>query len=752
MLGSSISTEALADVATPAMAAIAGAGDRRGSRLRGLLASAWSSPALAAALITLLIAGSWELAWILGGGGHIAPHWFYVPVILAGLRFGRVGAGIAAVVSTAVAGPLLPADVASQTPQDHSDWVSRGIFFVVLGEFITELFIQVRRSSFQAQALLEEQRLQDERERLVRQSEQRFRSLVQRATDMITVCDASGRILYETPAVERILRWQPGERLGSLVADFVEGGDRELLHALLAEVIAHPESSRTIEVRQLDAQGCLHWIEATATNLLDEPTVHGLVVNHRVIDERKALEEQLTHRACHDVLTSLANRSLFQDHVQAAIRRRDVDTHRPSVMFIDVDDFKTVNDGFGHDAGDHLLKEVASRLLECVRAEDMVARLGGDEFAILIAGGDAPAVAAAEVAERVLAAMRAPFTVAGREVFVGVSIGIAAYEPSVADADHLLRQADMAMYRAKGEGKGRYALFSEAMEALVRYRIETETDLRAAIDGGQLVVHYQPIVTLATGQIVAVEALVRWDHPRRGMLPPSAFLPTAEATGLIIPIGRTVLDAACHQLRCWQDAGGAGRDLKVTVNLSSRQLRSETIVEDIASAISRSGIAPGSLVIEVTETVLLEDIAAVGAVLDRLKSLGALIAIDDFGTGYSSLSHLARFPVDLLKVDRSFVSGMSDDGSKSRLVTAIAKLAQELQLLTVAEGVEDASLEGPLRDLGYTYAQGYYYSRPYDSRVVDGLLARSLVDQPLDRAPRPPSGDGATPDAPSSTP
>jgi diguanylate cyclase (GGDEF)-like protein/PAS domain S-box-containing protein len=733
----SASAEAVVGSQGSAAPAVPMAAEEPGSPLGRLLARAWSSAVASLVLIGLLLAASWALAWALGGGGHIAPHWFYVPVILAGLRFGRVGTGLAAILATLVAGPLLPADVSSHTPQDPSDWISRGIFFVLLGLFITELFAQVRRSSLRAQRLLEEQRLREVGEELVRQSEQRFRSLVQRATDMITVTDASGRILHETPAVERILGWDPGARLGAPITDFVEGGDRDLLEAILAEVVAHPERARIVEVRQLDAEGSLHWIEATATNLLDEPTVHGLVLNHRVIDERKALEEELTHRACHDVLTSLANRSLFQERVEAALRQRDLATHRPAVLFLDVDDFKTVNDGFGHDVGDRLLKEVASRLLRCVRSEDVVARLGGDEFAVLVAGGDAPAVVAAEVAERMLRAMRTPFTVAGHDMLVGVSIGIACHDGAIVDADHLLRQADIAMYRAKGEGKGQYAMFCEAMEALVRSRIETERELRTAIDAGQLVVHYQPIVTLATGEIVAVEALVRWDHPSRGMLPPSAFLPTAEATGLIVPIGRLVLDAACCQLRAWQRAGDVGAALQVSVNLSSTQLRSDSVVEDVASAISRSGIAPEGLIIEVTETVLLEHTAAVGAVLDRLKALGVLIAIDDFGTGYSSLSHLARFPVDLLKVDRSFISGISEGGSRSRLITAIARLAQELDLLTVAEGVEEAGHARSLRELGYTYAQGYYYSRPYDPSVVEGLLERSRAVVSLDRERRP---------------
>jgi diguanylate cyclase (GGDEF)-like protein/PAS domain S-box-containing protein len=309
-------------------------------------------------------------------------------------------------------------------------------------------------------------------ERALRESEERFRALVSRATDMITVIDQGGIIRDDSPAVERMLGWAPGERVGRPRSDFIHLDDRNRMLTLAAELRADPGSSRTAEFRERDAQGNWRWIEGTATNLLDEPTVAGFVSNYRIIDERKALEAELTHRALHDTLTKLANRALFRDRVDAALSRRDVGRRPPAVLFIDVDDFKHVNDGFGHAAGDRLLIEIADRLRNSVRPEDLVARLGGDEFAILVEEGSNPTVVAAEVADRVIEQMREPFAVAGRHVSVEVSIGIAVYDPSATDTDDLLRHADTAMYTAKAHGKARFEIFSEEMNEISERSLE----------------------------------------------------------------------------------------------------------------------------------------------------------------------------------------------------------------------------------------------------------------------------------------
>jgi len=530
-------------------------------------------------------------------------------------------------------------------------------------------------------------------DKLTSESERRFRSLVQRATDMITVADVAGQILYESPAAERILGWDAADRVGTALSEHIHPDDVEAASAILADVAAHPEKPRPIELRQRDARGDWHWIDATVTNLVDEPTIHGLVIN---------------------------SRTLFTDRVQAALRRRDVDTLLPSALFIDVDDFKAVNDGYGHDAGDDLLVQVGERLSRCVRSEDVVARLGGDEFAILVAGHVTPAFIAVDVADRVLTAMRVPFSVAGHQVLVQVSVGIACHQKGGRDPEEFVRQADVAMYKAKAEGKARYALFSDAMDDQLRRRIQLEAELRSALEMGEIAVHYQPIIRLADRRIVAVEALVRWDHPTRRLLPPSEFLPTAESTGQIVPIGQFVLTEGCTQLRRWQTGSPDQRELWLSVNLSSRQLRSTSLVADVRTAITQTGIEPRSLVIEVTETVLSEDIHRVASVLDELRALGVRIA--NFGTGDSSLSHLAHFPVDFVKIDRSFIARLCEGGSGAALVRGVLRIVEELELIAVAEGVEDARQDLELRRLRCTHAQGYHYSRPAPAADIGALL------------------------------
>ena len=434
------------------------------------------------AVIAGLTVASWCAAYFLGGGTNVAPHWFYIPVFLAGLRFGPMGALVTAIVSMFVSGPLLPADVATGTPQALSDWVSRGIFFILIGQFVTQLFVGMRLLS-KREAHLVERTAQAE---AFRESDQRFRSLVQRASEMIVVIDPNGRYAYESPAVERILGWSPGQRLGQAAIDFVHPDDREEASAVLSDLLDKPGESRTIELRHRDSKSVWHWVESTATNLIDEPTVGGIVINSRVVDERKTLEHELLKRALHDPLTGLANRVLLRERLESALLRRDRSERRPSLLFIDLDDFKTVNDGFGHDAGDQLLIDVGHRLRVCVRPEDLVARPGGDEFAVLIEERPECGDTAIEVAERILGALQAPFEVSGHQVHVGASIGIASYRGGTPDADIVLRQADMAMYDAKANGKARYALFTDKLDEVVRHRLDIESGLRAALEHDQI--------------------------------------------------------------------------------------------------------------------------------------------------------------------------------------------------------------------------------------------------------------------------
>ncbi|HXY44019.1 MAG TPA: EAL domain-containing protein [Acidimicrobiales bacterium] len=682
----------------------------------------------ALAVIATLLALSWAAAYFLGGGTVVAPHWFYVPVFLAGLRFGRLGAFVTAVISMFLAGPLLPADVATHAPQALSDWVSRGIFFVLIGLFVTELFGAVRQMAAREANIIESQRLAAAQADGLRESEQRFRSLIQRATDMIAVVDPDGSLLYESPAVEELFGWRLGERLSQPALEFVHPDDRERAAAALAETLANPATPLTIELRHRDSSGVWHWVEATVSNMLDEPTVRGIVVNGRVVDERKVLEHELIQRALHDPLTGLANRVLLRERLESALVRRDRSARRPALLFIDIDDFKTVNDGFGHDAGDRMLIEVGSRLRAAVRPEDLVARLGGDEFAVLIEEGDQSRTVAADVATRILEALQPAFDVAGNQIHVRASIGIASYRDGSPDADLILRQADIAMYDAKANGKARYATFSDEMDELVQHRLGIESGLRSALREDQIFVAYQPIVALATRQVEAVEALVRWQHPTRGLLSPAAFLDVAEETGLIIPLGRQVLRQACRQLRLWRES--LAPEMRVSVNLSAAQLHDASIVDDVGAALEEAGLPAEALILELTEDSLISDVSGAAVTLDSLRSLGVSLAIDDFGTGYSSLSHLRHFPVDIIKVDKSFVDGVCGSTEEATLTRAVLAIGEEFCLQVVAEGVESDDQDVELRRLGCKYGQGFLYARPMAPEAVEHLLRDGAQARP----------------------
>ncbi|HEY6429934.1 MAG TPA: EAL domain-containing protein, partial [Acidimicrobiales bacterium] len=552
------------------------------------------------------------------------------------------------------------------------------------------------------------------------EGEQRFRALVQRATDMITVTDDQGVLTYESPAVERILGWSSGHRLGLRAGDFVHPDDRGAVSTAGNDVLANPGTSRTLELRLLDSRGSWRWVESTLTNMVDEPTVSGIVINHRVVDERKVLEDELIHRAFHDSLTGLANRGLLRGRVEATIGRAAAGGFRQSMLFIDLDDFKTVNDGFGHDAGDRLLVEVGNLLLTCVGPADLVARLGGDEFAVLIEDRSPGGQVASVVAQRVIDALQEPFEVAGHQIRVTASIGIAQYEMDAPDGDRLLMHADIAMYQAKACGKNQYVYFTEEMQQGVRHRLDVESWLRAALAGDQIHVHYQPIVALTGRRVEAVEALVRWQHPTLGLLSPAEFIDVAEETGLIVPLGKLVLREACRQIRRWRNDHDSY--MKVSVNLSATQLRDPRIVAECRLAMSDAGIEGDALIVEVTEGSLIADVGSATRVLQSLSALGVTIAVDDFGTGYSSLSHLQRFPVDVVKVDKTFVDGVCSSNEESTLVRTILAIGAEFGLRVVAEGIESEAQDRELRRLGCDYGQGYLYMCPVPVERIDELL------------------------------
>jgi len=452
------------------------------------------------------------------------------------------------------------------------------------------------------------------------------------------------------------------------------------------------------------------------TNLLHDPYVQGLVFNTRDIGDADELQESLRHRAYHDALTGLASRAGFRDRLAEAIERGAPE--RVAILFLDLDGFKEINDSLGHDAGDHLLVQVAERLRRLLPTPHVVARQGGDEFAVIIEAENARDHAEM-VAIQIIGALAEPVAVDDRELHVSASIGIAS-AADAGDIEQLMRDADLAMYRAKDAGRNGYATYEKKMHDAVVHRLELAADLRLALERDELVLHYQPKVDLRTGEIIGFEALVRWQHPTRGLVPPLDFIGVAEATGLIVPLGRWVLTEACRQAVTWD------RPLTMAVNLSVRQFEAGDVAEMVAEVLAETGMPPERLVLEMTESVLLTDTDDNLARIVSLKALGVQLAMDDFGTGYSSLAYLRRFPMDVLKIDRSFVDRLGGESEDEALVRTIVRLGQRFGMQTVAEGIENETQLAILREMGCDFAQGYLLSRPLPGPDATALLERGL--------------------------
>ncbi|MEW6059060.1 MAG: EAL domain-containing protein [Actinomycetota bacterium] len=562
---------------------------------------------------------------------------------------------------------------------------------------------------------------------LRRQSEDRFSSLVQHSSDVVIVVDADSSVRYVSPSVARMLGYDSDELEGTKLTALIHPEDKpRVLQCLMTADRAgdegHPEM---IEFRLHHQDDFWLDVETHCTNLLHDPNVQGIVLNTRDIGERKAFEEQLQHQSLHDSITNLANRALFKDRVEHALERQARDDKPVTVLFMDLDDFKTVNDSLGHAAGDRMLAQVGERLKNCLRAADTAARLGGDEFAILLENVG-QGVEPGDVAARILASLEGPFHLEGKEVFIRASIGIATApfgaENRPKDAEELLRNADVAMYMAKEAGKGRYQAFEPAMHDTALRRLELKADLQRATDHNEFILHYQPVIELETGGICGLEALLRWNHPQRGLIPPLEFIPLAEETGLINPIGNWVLREACRQAVLLHERFGSDPPLYMAVNLSARQLQRPEIVAEIAEVLMDTGLDPCSLILEITESVMMRDVDLSIQRLTELKELGVKLAVDDFGTGYSSLNYIRRFPVDILKVDKSFVDGVNRGGEESALTAAIIELAGILKLRPVAEGIERADQLEMLLDLHCDLGQGYYFARPLPMDGIDELL------------------------------
>jgi len=566
-----------------------------------------------------------------------------------------------------------------------------------------------------------------ERTTELRASEQRFQALVQHSSEVVILVDPRSKVEYVSESMTQVFGYSEAHLVGRPLTAILDPEAQSRLVEALANVAKRPYGVLELElvVRHHAGHDCT--AQVTITNLLDNPSVGGLVLNTRDISERRQLEDQLSHQAFHDSLTALANRALFKDRVDHALLRTRRHSPSVAVLFLDLDGFKEVNDSLGHAAGDRLLIQVGQRLLACVRPSDTVARFGGDEFAVLIedASDDTELDT---VATRILDSLRQPFLVNDRELHVRGSMGIARMDHDVDSADQLLRNADLAMYRAKAATQGGFERYNPGMHTELVARVQLEADLRRALEAEELFLHYQPTFDLGSGQITGAEALCRWNHPTRGLVPPTEFIPLAEASGLIRPLGAWVLREVCQQAAAWQHAHpDRDKALALNVNLSGRQLQHTQVVQDIADALRDSGLPAESLVLEMTESVLLDDSETVLDILGQLKALGIRLAIDDFGTGYSSLSYLHRFPVDILKIDRSFVERLSHASDNAELAWTVVRLGQSLQLQTVAEGVEDSTQFLTLRRMGCDIGQGYYFGRPMDANALARLLSDELT-------------------------
>ncbi|MCB2187944.1 MAG: EAL domain-containing protein [Deltaproteobacteria bacterium] len=559
-------------------------------------------------------------------------------------------------------------------------------------------------------------------------SESIFRSLAETAGAAIYIMQ-EGEIRYINPATLRLTGYQRRELIGMRAEDLVHEQDRERICGREEGGGGEESRERTEIFRLRTKDGAVRWVEDKFSSIdyQGQPAILGVAID---ITDRKKAEAKLTHQAFHDPLTGLPNRALFLDRLQAALGRYRREPSRFfAVLFLDLDRFKLVNDSLGHQVGDQLLIEISRRLSGCLRSSDTVARFGGDEFVLLLEGLEEIREVNL-VIERIQAELHLPFNLEGHEVFTSASIGVVLSQNGYEQAEDVVRDSDIAMYRAKNQGRSRYEVFDSRMHRQALKLLQMENDLRRALERREFVVVYQPIYCLQSHELCAVEALLRWEHPARGLVLPEDFIPLAEETGLIVPIGQWVMSEACRELKHWQSRRPELAELVVCVNLSARQLDQPDLVEQVRDVLQETELEPNCLKLEITESVLMNNASEAIDTLHRLKALGVMVAVDDFGTGYSSLSYLHRLPIDTLKVDRSFVSNMKDDQDNREIVRTVISLARTLGLDVVAEGVEESEQETELCNLECQYVQGFLYSQPLSSRE---LAERMNWHRPPDR-------------------
>ncbi|GGA51432.1 EAL domain-containing protein [Okeania sp. KiyG1] len=561
----------------------------------------------------------------------------------------------------------------------------------------------------------------------LRKSEKRFRALIENSVDLIMILNPDGKMIYSSPSVQRFLDNFNQNNFNISIFNIIHANDRQLIKHILQKTVENPEEKQYVnELKIINKREESQIFEAVFTNLILDDNITGIIVNCHNITERKIAEEKLIYDAFHDSLTKLPNRALFMDRLSHAFSRyKRYNQYQFAVIFIDLDRFKIVNDSLGHLAGDQLIIEVANRLTKDMHYNDTVARMGGDEFAILleyIKSQDN----AKYIAQRIQKLLQLSFKINNQEVYTSASIGIAFPHQDYQNPTDILRDADTAMYRAKTLGKARHEVFNPSMYADNLAQLKLEMDLRQALKFSELELYYQPIILLETGLLCGFEALLRWKHPQRGIISPNEFIPIAEETGLIVPIGWWTLEQACKQTYDWQKQFSL-QPLTISVNLSGKQFSQAQLVEQIDEILSYTCLDYHSLRLEITETTIMENDKIVMEILSKLKGMNIQLNIDDFGTGYSSLSRLRNFPIDTLKIDRSFVMRMDSEPENLEITKAIISMAKSLEIDVIAEGVETATQLALLRKLKCQYGQGYFFSRPVNSSQATNLIAAAKI-------------------------
>ena len=551
--------------------------------------------------------------------------------------------------------------------------------------------------------------------------------------DAVIANNLQNCVTFMNPVAEALTGWQQQDAVNQPLAEVFKIFDEtsgKPIDNLIAQALRTGEIVYLVDGAMLSSKnGTQIPIDQSAAPIIDaNGAIQGSVLVFRDMTEKKQIQRQLIHNAFHDVLTGLPNRALFMDRLNHALEQLKRYPNKGfALLFLDVDRFKVINDSLGHAIGDKLLMAIAGRLENCLRTNDTVARMGGDEFAIVL--DHAPDTATAcRTATRILDELSKPFILDEYEIFTAASIGVVAdvnvyLENSSNPAEDLIRNADIAMYRAKNQGRGRYEVFNAEMYTQVKALLQLETELQRALSNHELQVYYQPIVLLSTHQIVGFEALVRWQHPQRGLISPAEFIPVAEETGLIILIDWWVLHEACRQVLQWQLQYASANAFTISVNVSSKQFAQPSLVEQIERTLQETGLNPASLKLEITESAIVHNTESAALILSQLKALGIQLHIDDFGTGYSSLSYLHQFPIDVMKIDRSFVNILEKDTERLEIARAISTLAHNLGMEVVAEGVETAEQAERIGALHCRYGQGYFFFKPSDSKATEALIA-----------------------------